>query len=48
MSIQAFVLAILLTFIGVNSYVLTHGIRTSTLIGTLSLSLILYSRETSG
>jgi hypothetical protein len=26
MSIQAFVLAILLTFIGVNSYVLTHGI----------------------
>ena len=40
--------AILLTFIIVNSYVLTHGIRTSTVIGTPSLSPILYSRETSG
>jgi hypothetical protein len=41
------VLAILLTFIGVNSYVLSHGIRMSTLMGTLSLSLILYSRAPS-
>ena len=40
-------LAILLTFSGVNSYVLSHGIRMSTLMGTLSLSLILYSRAPS-
>ena len=43
LSVQVFVLAILLTFIGVNSYVLSHGIRMSTLIGVSSLSLIYYS-----
>lgn len=32
LSIQALVLALFLTFVGVNSYVLSHGVRKSTLI----------------
>lgn len=48
LSIQALVLALFLTFVGVNSYVLSHGVRKSTLICISFFSLILYSRATSG
>ena len=48
LSIQVFVLTILLAFIVVNSYVLSRGTRMSTLICALFHSLIIYSRAPSG
>ena len=41
LSIQALVLTIFLTFFGINAYLLTHGVRASTLLYLLSLPPIL-------
>jgi hypothetical protein len=43
-AVQAFVLVILFTFIGVNSWLLANGVRTSVLkLNHLFVSLIWYS-----